>query len=69
MSDVVFLARDGEDVRLQVLSEPPILDAERLERTAMALAGHRGHEPDRERDEPNEGYEDGELDAESRELQ
>src|SRR5712692_3215385 len=55
---VVLLARDGDDVRLEVRKQRLIADAERRRRTAMALTGHRRHVPDGEREKRNENRED-----------
>src|SRR5712691_6312777 len=62
MPDVVLLARDGDDVRLQIYKELLIPDPERLERTAMALTGHRRHVPDGERDQDNKDCDCGKHD-------
>ncbi len=69
MSGVVLFARHGDDVRLEVREELPVPDAERLQRTPVARAGHRRHEPDGECGECDEDREDGECDTDSRGLQ
>src|SRR6266496_74398 len=56
--DVVLLARDGDDVRLQIREERLICGSERPERAAMALTGHRRQVPDGEREKRNENRED-----------
>ena len=74
MSEVVLLARNGDDVRLQALRKPLPVRVERRQRSAMTRAGRRGHEPDGvpgkngERRDEDEGEDEHENTAAVRQL-